>query len=550
MKILNGFLTVSLILVLCGVAGRPHVAYSTGSFGNQPLAIHSGGSWLIELVDGGPAAGTYASLALDAAGRPRIAYIGGGVRYAAYDGASWSIETVDPAGAAGTSLQLDAAGRPHISYVGAAGLSYAFYDGAAWSIALVDPAAVNDYTSLDLDSLGRPHIAYLATYDLRYAYLDGSAWITETVYKANGTMAGYPSLALDSTDLPHIGYAVTSCAHYCYPTLIYAWNDGSSWNDQSVDPVGGWYESMALDAADRPHFAYRDGGGYPPFGYPMYAREEGGDWANVVVDDSSLVAEGYTSLALDGDGRPHIAYCAGRSWECSSLRYASLDGAAWVTETVDILALAYPSLALDAQGYAHIAYYDSTDGHLLYARQVCVPIEELGIAGSTFQPLGITALYTATYTPVTATTPTFAWDNGAVGAVAPYSWTVTGTHTLAVTGTNACSERTAILTVTVFCQPLTGVTVHGPYSLQVGQEGTFGAVAEPITSSPPVTFTWDNGTVGPHTTYSWTLTGTYTLTVSATNVCGGSGVGRYTVRVLAEWPYAIYLPLLLRLRGQ
>ncbi|MGC8960736.1 MAG: hypothetical protein ACP5OO_13345 [Chloroflexia bacterium] len=75
-------------------------------------------------------------------------------------------------------------------------------------------------------------------------------------------------------------------------------------------------------------------------------------------------------------------------------------------------------------------------------------------------------------------------------------------------------------------------------------------MAEPITSSPPVTFTWDNGTVGTHAIYSWTLTGTYTLTVSATNVCGGSGTGRHAVHVLAEWPYAIYLPLLLRLSGR
>lgn len=590
MKRLPGFLTVLaiLILILWGAAGQADVAYGTGA---KPHAVHhgragrppeampsetdrnptpalgragrpvapdsgssgllgsrgDGGSWSVEPVDSGPDVGTYASLALDAAGQPRIAYIGGGARYAAYDGTSWSTETVDPSGVAGTSLQLDAAGRPHISYVGATGLSYAFYDGAAWAIALVDPAATDDYTSLDLDSLGRPHIAYLAVSDLRYAYFDGGDWFTETVHTMG---AGYPSLALDSADLPHIGYTVTSCAHYCYPMLVHAWNDGVSWNEDGVDNVGGWYERMVLDTTDHPHFAYRDGGGYPPFGYPMYAREEDGGWANIVVDGSSWVSKGYTSLALDGAGRPHIAYCGGLGWEGSSLRYASPDGTAWVTETVDTLAPAYPSLALDAQGYAHIAYYDSTHGGLRYARQACNPIETVSITGPVSQPLGITALYTATYTPVTATAPAFAWDNGAVGAVAPYLWTVTGTHALAVTGTNACSTRTAGLTVTVFCQPLAGAAVRGPYSLLAGQEGTFWAVAEPITSSPPVTFTWDNGTVGPQAIYSWTLTGTYTLTVSATNLCGGIGTGKHAVHVLAEWPHAIYLPLLPRLSGR
>ena len=56
----------------------------------------------------------------------------------------------------------------------------------------------------------------------------------------------------------------------------------------------------------------------------------------------------------------------------------------------------------------------------------------------------------------------------------------------------------------------------------------------------------DNGTVGPAAVYSWTLTGTYTLTVTATGVCGDSVTAARSVRVLERWPFAAYLPLVWR----
>ena len=46
--------------------------------------------------------------------------------------------------------------------------------------------------------------------------------------------------------------------------------------------------------------------------------------------------------------------------------------------------------------------------------------------------------------------------------------------------------------------------------------------------------------------YSWPAAGTYPITVTGTNVCGGEVLGRLPVRVLAEWPYSLYLPLVLR----
>lgn len=78
-----GFLSLSL-----GGAGQPFIAYSD-SFGGNHLcfARRSGGPgtpWITETVDGSDECGLYCSLAIDAAGRPHIAYYESPTRRARY----------------------------------------------------------------------------------------------------------------------------------------------------------------------------------------------------------------------------------------------------------------------------------------------------------------------------------------------------------------------------------------------------------------------------------------------------------------------------------
>ena len=76
------------------------------------------------------------------------------------------------------------------------------------------------------------------------------------------------------------------------------------------------------------------------------------------------------ALAVTAPYTPHIAYHDG--WPNSVLKHAYWTGSGWISETVDSEGNVgqYASLALDGNGHPHISYYDWTNGDLKYAHQV------------------------------------------------------------------------------------------------------------------------------------------------------------------------------------
>jgi hypothetical protein len=61
----------------------------------------------------------------------------------------------------------------------------------------------------------------------------------------------------------------------------------------------------------------------------------------------------HSSLRLDEDGRPHIAYTNSTA---NVARYARWDGTQWALETLSGARNYGTALALDAEGNPHIAY--------------------------------------------------------------------------------------------------------------------------------------------------------------------------------------------------
>ncbi|MFQ6061381.1 MAG: hypothetical protein ACE5KV_08865, partial [Thermoplasmata archaeon] len=287
-------------------------------------------------------------------------------------GHTWGIEPVDTTGkyvGYWSSIKIDSLGRPHISYIGedpaGDGLKYAYWNGVTWSIEVVDSSVLVWWeTSLALDSSDYPHTSYFDNdnYDLRYAHWNGSGWEIE-VLDSNGVVGYDSSLDLDSQGRPHITYGVYQDD---IGRIRYAHWDGASWNFHDLSYSNEARKSnLVLDSLDTPHMSFFDA----TEGNVMYAKWNGSDWLVELVDDEG--DSGFeNSLALDSFDRPHIAWHASLPGNSNDeVRYGSRNESGWSIETARVggdNAFEWLSLGLDSQGNPGIAYVKPNVGDLLY----------------------------------------------------------------------------------------------------------------------------------------------------------------------------------------
>ncbi len=154
--------------------------------------------------------------------------------------------------------------------------------------------------------------------------------------------------------------------------------------------------------------------------------------------------------------------------------------------------------------------------------------------------VGQEEIYTAAYSPLTATLPiALAWDNGTVGPTAVYSWTMPGTYTIAVTAANACGFADTNMTVTVLpsCTSVSNADFHWePPSPIVGQAVTLTAVAS---GTWPIRFSWELGdgmtAEGPTVTHRYQDAGSYQVVMTAGNCTTHTMTATHTI-VVEEAP--------------
>jgi parallel beta-helix repeat protein/putative cofactor-binding repeat protein len=371
--------------------GNPHISYIDDENANLKYASWTGSAWSIQTVDSQGNMGGYTSLKLDSFDKPHICYQemapNFDLKYASWTGSQWETQTVDSAGNVGffCSLSLDFNGNPRVSYCDTTNtnssnviLKFAAWTGSGWNIQIVDSAGdVGRFDSLAIDSTGKAHISY---YDgmngyLKYASQIGSAWDIQVVdFEGDtGDVGLSTSLALDSEDLPHISYIDQRDSD-----LKYAWHNGSSWSVQVVNSndescLG---PSLALSHEGYPRISYY----LPMNGDLKYAAVNATSFPTpltpplptpsptpvpqtngIQVVESAAADVGMdSSLALDSDNNPHIAYFNMFRLENTSVKYAEWTGSNWSIQTVDGDGVTgtFPSLALDSQDNPHIVYRD------------------------------------------------------------------------------------------------------------------------------------------------------------------------------------------------
>lgn len=307
----------------------PHIAYTRQGYHEQTqtfaghfvmYASWNGSGWDIQQVSLGLSGDAF-DLKLDANGNPHILYGINGLTHAGWAGTEWTRQTIMPNYVLYASLALDSASNPHVAYKDGEALKYARWTGSSWDIQTVDASCseIEFDLSLALDSNNSPYIMYstpssyvdsntgisLRAVSIKLAALKNSGWKIEPVLAAYNLFA-FGNMVLDSRDYPHF-VCTKLCSLGGFDILHVSWN-GYAWNTQTAvsnaDLGTDSASFLALDSHDNPHIIYRTSA--PEL---RYAHWTGSDWEIQIVDASGRVC-GSCYLAVSSNGTPHISYLA------------------------------------------------------------------------------------------------------------------------------------------------------------------------------------------------------------------------------------------------
>ncbi|MDY0038686.1 MAG: hypothetical protein RBS57_00125 [Desulforhabdus sp.] len=292
---------------------KVHIAYYDNVTGDLKHAENGPDGWIIERVDQQGTVGQFLSTARADGGRIYICYRDQGkdrLKMAVFDGGRWNIEVVDNESFASfdTSIFVDDQGKVYISYYNLSKgyLKLAIKDKDRWKLEVVDDGqmqsnAVGGFSSLKVDARGRIHISYIDSVNglLKYALKENDAWHIEVADDCE-FVGNFTSLALDEEGNPYISYTVDKRPNK--PDLWLAKKIGGKWITELVDTaeVAGNYSSIAVDQYSNIYISYS------AMRALKVATNIQGPWNFEVVDTKGTVT--YTSLSIDTDGMPHIAY--------------------------------------------------------------------------------------------------------------------------------------------------------------------------------------------------------------------------------------------------
>ncbi|MDA8718359.1 hypothetical protein N9M09_03995 [Candidatus Poseidoniales archaeon] len=333
-------------------------------------------------IDNSANTGMASSLGIDSAGNIHLAYLdfeNNALSYATNLGGAWSTQIIDSIGeesdvtSEGVSLKIDSIDSIHISYIdyNNFNLKYATFDGISWTISTIDDSGSFGYsTSLALDSNGNPHVSYyeFQNYYLKYAKFDGTSWSKSTIDDSEyGDIGGGNSIAMTSSDNYRISYY-----HKQYTNMKVASYYSTSWSSSiykyTVQSNGnvGKHSSIAITPENHHHLVYTDhSDNVLKYAYCLISCYGDDDWTIETVDASQ--GGNKPSIAVNSSGSVHISYHHNPS---GTIKYAVAANYSepWRTKSIGPSNGEFSSIAVDEDGTIHIAYQDGENENLVYAK--------------------------------------------------------------------------------------------------------------------------------------------------------------------------------------
>jgi hypothetical protein len=204
------------------------------------------------------------------------------------------------------------------------------------------------------------------------------------------------------------------------------------------------------------------------------------------------------------------------------------------------------------------APYGPIENNLAILFQPGVAVSGVTLNGPTVGVTDTAYVFTATVSPISATTPIhLIWspppDSGQGTTATTYTWASAGMRVITVTAANVggAVSATHIITINTPIQvtALESVTIAGPTTGVINTAYAFTATVSPVTATMPITYTWfpapDSGQDTAIAIYTWATTATREIAVTATNA-GGAVSNTHTITISSKQQYLVYLPLVMR----